>query len=230
VKNFKNLKVVILAGGLGTRLGNLTKKIPKPMVEIFGEPLICHIIKIYQKYEFSNFIILTGYKSKVIEKYFKNNKKIKVINTGIKTFTGSRLKKIHKHINDRFFLTYGDGLSSIDIKKLYLNHLKNKKQITMTAVHPPSRFGELHLKGNKLISFDEKPQMARGWINGGFFVVEKEFFNNISKNKNQMLEKEPLQKAFKLNQLNIYKHQNFWKCIDNQRDLTELKSILKKNK
>ena len=230
MKNFKNLKVVILAGGLGTRLGSITKTIPKPMVEIFGEPLICHIIKIYQKYELSNFIILTGYKSKIIEKYFKNNKKIKVINTGIKTFTGSRLKKIHKHINDRFFLTYGDGLSSIDIKKLYLNHLKNKKQITMTAVHPPSRFGELHLKGNKLISFDEKPQMARGWINGGFFVVEKEFFNNISKNKNQMLEKEPLQKVFKLNQLNIYKHQNFWKCIDNQRDLIELKNILKKNK
>ena len=97
----------------------------------------------------------------------------------------------------------------------------------MTAVHPPSRFGELHLKGNKLISFDEKPQMARGWINGGFFVVEKEFLNNISKNKNQMLEKEPLQKAFKLKQLNIYKHQNFWKCIDNHRDLIELKNILK---
>ena len=138
--------------------------------------------------------------------------------------------KLKNELKNTFMLTYGDGLSNIDLNKLLKFHKKNKKKITMTAVHPPSRFGELHLKGNKLISFDEKPQMARGWINGGFFVVEKEFFNNISKNKNQMLEKEPLQKAFKLNQLNIYKHQNFWKCIDNQRDLTELKSILKKNK
>ena len=228
--DFKDLQVVILAGGLGTRLGDITKKIPKPMVKVLGKPLISHIIKIYKKYKLHDFIILSGYKSRIIENYFQKNKNVKVINTGVKTFTGSRIKKIQNHIKDRFFLTYGDGIGPINIKKLYSSHLKNKKQITMTAVHPPSRFGELTIKGSKLITFNEKPQMASGWINGGFFLVEKKFLDHVSKKKNQMLEREPLQKAFKLNQLNVFKHEKFWKCVDNQRDLIELNKVLKKNK
>ena len=178
------MKVVILAGGFGTRLSEYTHKIPKPMVKIGKYPIIHHIINLYLKYGYNDFLIAGGYKYKFIQNYFKKvkikNINIKVINTGLNSLTATRLLKLRKYLsNSSFMLTYGDGLSSVNLKKLFKFHSTQKKLLTLTAVHPPARFGELKLVKNTVKSFKEKPQLNDGWINGGFFVVEPKFFQFI---------------------------------------------------
>ena len=228
------MKVVILAGGLGSRLSEYTKKIPKPMVKIGNEPLISHIIKLYIKYGFNDFIVAGGYKYKIIENYFNNykNKKIKirVVNTGLNALTGSRILKLKKYLNNEtFMMTYGDGISDVNLRKLLKYHEDNRKILTLTAVHPQARFGELIIKKNLVKEFNEKPQLQKGWINGGFFVVEPDIFKFLSK-KNQMLEREPITKLVKNKNLIAYKHNKFWFCMDTLRDKIVLENIYKKNK
>ena len=233
-KSLQDIKVVILAGGLGSRLSELTKKIPKPMVTIDNKPIIEHIINLYTKHGFKNFIIAGGYKYKIIKKFFKENKKdeikINVVNTGLHSLTGTRILKLKKYLDkSTFMFTYGDGLSDVNLKKLLKYHIKNKKILTLTAVHPPARFGELELKKNIVNRFNEKPQLQKGWINGGFFVINKKFINYIEK-YSTYLEKSPLEKAAKKNQLYAFKHDGFWQCMDTKRDKDNLEEILKTKK
>lgn len=223
------MKVVILAGGFGTRLSEYTHKIPKPMVKIGKYPIIQHIISLYLKYGYNDFLIAGGYKYKYIQNHFKKikikNANIEVINTGLNSLTATRLLKLKKYLSkSTFMLTYGDGLSDINLKKLLDFHLENKKLLTLTAVHPPTRFGELKLIKNTVKSFKEKPQLNEGWINGGFFVVDPGFFNFISM-KNQMLEREPIQKATKEKKVAAFKHEGFWQCMDTLRDKLLLNKI-----
>ena len=227
------MKAVILAGGRGTRLAEYTKLVPKPMVKIKGKPIITYIIKHFYNYGVREIIIASGYKHKIINRYFKKvilfkDLKIRVINTGLNTLTGKRISKLKKYFNknENFFLTYGDGISNINLSKLLKFHNNHKKIATLTAVHPPARFGELKLKKNKLIKFDEKPQLTSGWINGGFFVLNKNFFNFLN-NKNVMLEREPIQKLIKKKNLMSFKHNGFWMCMDTPRDKKVLEKVLK---
>jgi len=227
------MKVVILAGGLGTRISEYTQTIPKPMVNVAGKPLILHIMEHYSKYNYKDFYIALGYKGHVIKKFFNRkfyNWNINLIETGQKTMTGGRLKRLKKYLkNERFFLTYGDGVSNINIKNLLKFHLKNKKLITMSAVRPPARFGALKLSGKYVTYFKEKSKLDEGWINGGFFVVEPKFIDLI-KNDNSFLERQPLEIATKKKQLLAYRHHGFWQCMDTKRDKDHLEEILKKNK
>ena len=197
------MKAIILAGGKGTRLGELTKLIPKPMVKIRNKPIIIYIIEHFFRYGVDEIIIASGYKHQIIKDYFRNKrfykkKNIKIVNTGLNSLTGKRIKKLKKYLskNENFFVTYGDGVSDINLNKLLRFHIKNKKIATLTAVHPPARFGELELSGSKLVKFDEKPQLTKGWINGGFFVFNSKIFNYLG-NKNEMLEREPVQRLLK---------------------------------
>jgi len=227
------MKVVILAGGFGTRLSEYTKTIPKPMVEIAGKPMLFHIMKHYASFGFKNFYIALGYKGKVIKKFF--NKKffdwnIKLIETGKNTMTGGRLKRLKKHLKkETFMMTYGDGLSNLNLKKLLKFHKKNKKFVTLTAVRPPARFGVIKLTGNKVSYFKEKSKLDDGWIIGGFFVMEPQFLNYI-KNDNTYLEREPLEKLTRKKQLAAFRHDGFWQCMDTKRDKDKLEKILKRKK
>ncbi len=226
------MKVVILAGGKGTRLAEYTKTIPKPMVKIGNLPILRHIINYYKSFGFNEFIIATGYKSNIISNYFKSHKKlkVKVVNTGKETLTGLRIKKLEKFLkNETFMLTYGDGLSNVDLKKLLKVHKEKKKVLTLTAVHPPARFGEIEIKNGLVSKFDEKPQLQKGWINGGFFVCDKNIFKFLNK-KNVMLERDPIQKLVKYKNLGVYKHKKFWFCMDTLRDKNVLEELLKKKK
>ncbi len=227
------MKVIILAGGKGTRLSEYTQSIPKPMVKIGGKPIIQHIIDYYYKYNFNDFIIAAGYKHSIISQYFKKKKlkkiKIQVVNTGLNSLTGTRLKKLRNYLTKTFMVTYGDGLSDINLNKLIKFHKINKKKITVTAVHPPARFGELQIKGNLVDRFKEKPQLQKGWINGGFFVMEPSFLSFIG-NDNVMLERNPINKAVKQKMLAAYKHNKFWYCMDTLRDKKSLENMIKKNK
>ena len=224
------MKVVILAGGLGTRISEYTKTIPKPMIKVNGKPLIYHIMKWYSKFGFKDFYIPLGYKGYVIKNYFQKKKlgwNINLIDTGRNTMTGGRIKRLKKILKDEtFMLTYGDGLSNVNLKKLYNFHKKNKKMITVTAVRPPARFGHLKIKKNIVSYFKEKSHTDEGWINGGFFVINGKFIDQI-KNDNTVLEKEPLEKACKKRNLVAFKHHGFWQCVDTKRDLDRLKKILK---
>jgi glucose-1-phosphate cytidylyltransferase len=168
------MKVIILCGGIGSRLAEETKLIPKPMVKIGNLPILLHIIKIYKHYGFNEFILATGYKSSIIENYFKNKKNIKCVYTGKNTLTGGRLLKLKKFFRngENFMLTYGDGLTNQNIKKLVNFHIKHKKIATMTTVKPPARFGEVFLKGSRITKFEEKSQLNENWINGGFFCIQ----------------------------------------------------------
>ena len=242
------MKVVILAGGFGSRLSEYTEIIPKPMVKIGNDPILMHIIKIYAKFGYNDFYIALGYKSDVIINYFMKYKysekinnsndenitsyqlddlklKINLIHTGKNSMTGGRLKRIEKYIGkQRFMLTYGDGLSDINLHALSEFHTSHGKLATVTAVRPPARFGVLQLNGDKVISFKEKSQLDEGWINGGFFIIEPEFFSFI-KNDETFLEREPLEKAALLDQLRAYKHNGFWQCMDTKRDKDKLESM-----
>ena len=223
------MKVVILAGGYGTRMSDYKKTIPKPMVKINGLPMIVHIMKHYSSYGFNDFYIAYGYKGKILQDYFKKrffNWNIKLINTGLKTMTGGRLKKIAPYLKDEtFLLTYGDGLANVNIKKTIEFHKKNKKLVTVTAVRPPARFGLLKMKGNKVIHFKEKPQSSEGWINGGFFIMEFDFLKFI-KGNSSILEKSPLENVQKKGQLCAFKHYGFWKCMDTKRDKDQLSEMM----
>ena len=224
------MKVVILAGGLGSRLSEYTKILPKPMVKVLGTPIIVRIIKNYVKYGFKEFLIASGYKSKIIEKYFQKNYKnlkIRVVNTGLKTMTGGRIKRLSKILNNEsFLLTYGDGVSNVNIKNLVKFHKEKKNLVTLTAVRPPARFGGVRISGSKVKYFKEKSSLDEGWINGGFFVIESKFLNFI-KNDLTVLERGPLERVCKLNKLGAYKHQGFWQCLDTIRDKIILEQKLK---
>ena len=227
------MKIVILAGGLGTRISEYTKTIPKPMIKINNKPLILLIMQHYAKYGYKDFYIALGYKGKIIKKYFENKKisnwNINLIDTGLKTMTGGRLKRLEKHLKDQtFLLTYGDGVSNVNIKKLVKFHKKNKKTVTLTAVRPPARFGAIKLKGNKVSYFKEKSKMDEGWINGGYFVMEPKIFDYL-KNDKTFLEREPMEKVSKKKQLVAFKHYSFWQCVDTIRDKEILEKLLKKN-
>mgnify|MGYP001378193542 CR=1 FL=1 len=229
------MKVIILAGGLGTRISEYTKSVPKPMILINKVPILVHIMDHFSRFGFRDFIIATGYKGSVIKKYFKkcNFKEwnIKIVNTGKKTMTGGRLKRLEKFLKkkEEFFLTYGDGVSNVNLKKLVNFHKRNKKLVTLTAVRPPARFGYLKIKGNLVNYFKEKTATDEGWINGGFFVINPKFLKYI-KDDQTFLEKEPLEKITKKKQLSAYKHKSFWHCMDTIRDKRKLDKILKNKK
>ena len=239
------MKILILAGGMGTRISEYTKTIPKPMIKLGKIPILIHIMKLYVKWGYKDFYIASGYKSEIIKKFFKNFKKnnkkfifnidkketcnVTIINSGLKTMTGGRVKFIGRFLNnnENFMFTYGDGLCNVNLRKLELFHNRKNKLITVTAVRPPARFGEIILnKNQEVTSFKEKPQVTNGWINGGFFIANKKFLKYIGK-KSTILEKEPLEKATKNRQLNAYKHFGFWKCMDTKRDKDELEHLVK---
>ena len=228
-----NMKVVILAGGFGTRLSEYTNTIPKPMVKINGKPILLHIIKFYAKYGFKNFYIALGYKGEIIRKSFEkkfSNLNINLIDTGKNTMTGGRLKRLKKYIGkETFMMTYGDGLCDVNLNKLLKFHKRNKKLATLTAVRPPARFGAVKLKGHYVNHFKEKSSLDEGWINGGFFVIEPEFLKFI-KNDSTYLEREPLEKISQKKQLVAFKHKGFWQCMDTKRDKDKLDKILKSKK
>jgi len=229
------MRVVILSGGKGTRISEYTKEIPKPMIRIANEPILSHIIKIFQSYNFNEIIIAAGYKKKIIENFYKNKKNfsnIKVVDTGKNTMTGGRLLRLKKFFNknENFFMTYGDGLSNINLKKLKKFHLKHKKLATVTAVRPPIRFGELSVGNNNIVKkFEEKPQLKSGWINGGFFILNSQVFNYI-KNDKTVFEREPMEKLANKKNLVAYKHKSFWKCVDTLKDKLYLDEIYKNKK
>lgn len=246
------MKVIILAGGFGTRLSEYTDLIPKPMVLIGENPILWHIMKIYAKYNHNDFFVALGYKSEYVKDYFLHYKalssdftidlksgklssddksdinwKVTLVNTGLNSMTGGRVKRLRDYIgNETFLLTYGDGLTDINIDKLIEFHHSHGKMVTVSAVHPIARFGELSLKGDKVISFDEKPQTKQGWINGGYFVIEPDFFDLID-GDNTVLEKEPLETAAKMGELVAYKHGGFWQCMDTKRDKDTLEEMYK---
>ena len=224
------MKVVILAGGLGTRMSEITKTIPKPMVKINNKPILIHIMNHFSKAGFNEFYIALGYKGNVIKNFFKKNKfkwKINLIETGKNTMTGGRLKRMQKHLKtDCFFMTYGDGISNVNLKKLLKFHKKNNKIATLTAVRPPARFGSIKIKGNLVKVFKEKSKLDEGWINGGFFVFEPNIFKYI-KNDKTYLERDPLENISKKKELLAYKHKGFWQCMDTKRDKDLIEKILK---
>jgi len=224
------MKVIILAGGLGTRISEYTKRIPKPMILVNQTPILVHIMKHYYSYGFNEFIIATGYKGNVIKKYFKENKfknwKINVVDTGKNTMTGGRLKRLNKLLNKSktFFLTYGDGLSNINLHKLFKFHKKHNKIGTISAVRPPARFGFIKLQKNKVNCFREKSNLDRGWINGGYMIFNKKIFKYL-RNDKTYLEQDPLEKLSNMGQLYAFRHYGFWQCMDTLRD----KELLEKS-
>ncbi len=228
------MKCVILAGGKGTRISELSKSMPKPMIKILGKPIIFRIIMHYYKFGFNDFIIAAGYKKNYLKDYFKKKKfkdiKINVVDTGLNTMTGGRLKRLKRYLkNETFMLTYGDGLSNVNIKKLINFHKKNKKIATLTAVRPPARFGAIRINGNRIKYFKEKSKLDVGWINGGFFVFDSKIFKFIKGDKTY-LEREPLQKISKQGELYAFKHDGFWQCMDTVRDKEILEENLKRKK
>lgn len=244
------MKVVILAGGFGTRLAELTGEIPKPMVPVGGKPILWHIMNHYAKFGYNEFVLALGYKAEIIKHYFLNypslnsdfticmktgavewhnrveqNWKVTLVDTGLNSMTGGRLGRLRSVLADEtFMLTYGDGLSDVDIAGLQNFHKKNNKMVTVTTVHPGARFGELDIEKNEVKSFKEKPQTSQGWINGGFFVIEPEFLDLIVSD-DIILEKEPLEKVASIGQLNAFKHEGFWQCMDSVRDRNYLEDL-----
>ena len=223
------MKVVILAGGFGTRLAEETHQLPKPMIKIGEDPIISHIIKHFRKFNFDKVVICAGYKKDNIEKYFLNEQNIQVVDTGLNTQTAARIKKIKEFINDdeNFFMTYGDGLSNVNINELLSFHKKNNKIATLTAVRPIPRFGHITLKDDKVIKFKEKDFLSEGWINGGFFVLNKKVFNYINDKEDCIFEREPLENLSKDGELMAFKHEGFWHPIDTLRDKNFLNDLFK---
>jgi glucose-1-phosphate cytidylyltransferase len=225
------MKLVIFAGGYGTRISEESDYIPKPMVKIGKKPILWHIIKYYSVFGFSNFIICAGYKIEVLKEYFKNNKakfekswNIKIVNTGKNSNTGERLKRVEKYLDNTFCLTYGDGLSNVNIKKLVQFHKKNKTIATLITVKPIPHYGKIQFKGNIVTKFFEKDQKKENWINAGFFVCEKEIFKYLKK-KNSIFETDVLPVLAKRKKLLAYKHKKFWYCMDTLRDKRHLNNL-----
>ena len=232
------MKVIILAGGYGTRLTEYTNDIPKPMVKIGKEPILTHIMRIFSSFGFNNFIIATGYKQELIYDFYKDSIKIQkefpnleIVDTGKDTMTGGRILKLKPYFdeNENFFMTYGDGLSNVDLNKLKKFHDSHGKLATVTAVHPPVRFGELKIENDKVLKFEEKPKSESTWINGGFFVLNYKVFDYIQ-DDNTLFEKKPLEKLAKEGNLMSFKHEGFWKCMDNMGDKMSLEKMLNENK
>ena len=246
------MKVVILAGGFGSRLSEETEIKPKPLVEIGGRPILWHIMKLYSYWGFNDFIILTGYLSHLIKDYFLNyytrysditidmsTNSVEILNhrnepwkvtmlyTGPNTMTGRRISQAREMIgNERFALTYGDGISDVNLKEVLQNHIDSGKIATVTAVQPVGRFGVLGINEQNIVThFKEKPKGDSDWINGGFFFLEPEVFNYIVPSKDTVFEKEPMQQLAEEGQLNAYKHQGFWKAMDTLRDKNELTEL-----
>ena len=244
------MKVVILAGGFGTRLSEYTDVIPKPMVSIGGKPILWHIMNHYASYGHNDFYIALGYKSEVIKDYFiryyetnsdftidlsngdievhnksKINWKVTLVNTGLDSMTGGRLKRLKEFVGlETFMLTYGDGLSNVNINSLVNFHNNHNKMVTLTSVRPQARFGELKLVDDKVINFSEKPSMHDGWINGGYFVINPQFLDYID-GDDTILEKKPLETVAGEGRLMAFKHDGFWQCMDTKRDRDLLETL-----
>ena len=244
------MKVILLAGGFGTRLTEYTETLPKPMVRIGGKPILWHIMKTYAHFGHTNFYIALGYKAEVIKEYFLHYKtmnadftvdlgegtvtshkldeldwKVTLVDTGLHTMTGGRVRRMKPYIgNETCLLTYGDGLSNVDLNQLITFHKSHGKMITVTAVHPGARFGELEMKEEQVTSFQEKPQTGQGWINGGYFVIEPEFFELIDEDMT-ILEKKPLERAAQMGELMAFRHKGFWQCMDTKRDRDNLEEF-----
>ncbi|MFC1648704.1 glucose-1-phosphate cytidylyltransferase [Nanoarchaeota archaeon] len=238
------MKVAILAGGKGSRLAEETSIRPKPMVEIGGKPILWHIMKHYSAYGFNEFVIALGYKGEYIKKYFADfcrlsgdmkvdlengtietnghermNWKVQLVDTGMETQTGARIKKLAPYIgNEAFMLTWGDGVSDVNLHELLRFHRNHGKIATMTAVRPPARYGHLDMHGDKIVKFTEKSQLHEGWINGAFFVLEPEIFNYLDDNEKTIWERAPLENLAKDGQLMAYRHKGFWQCMDTLRE------------
>lgn len=237
------MKVILLAGGFGTRLSEYTGVIPKPMVLVGDKPILWHIMQLYARYGHKDFYIALGYKAEVIKEYFLNYRelnsdfsidlasgdvtphrmddvdwKITLAHTGNESMTGGRILRMRDFIGDNpCLVTYGDGVADINLDALLDFHKSHGKMVTVSAVRPVARFGELEIESDRVISFKEKPQLHEGWINGGFFVFEPEFFDLIEGDKT-ILEREPLEKAAEMGELMAYKHDGFWACMDTKRD------------
>ena len=226
------MKAVILAGGYGTRISEESYLKPKPMIEIGGKPILWHILKTYSKYDVNEFIICCGYKGEQIKEYFtkldSTSWDIQLVDTGLDTLTGGRLKRIQDHIDDTFCVTYGDGLSDIDISRLISFHKEKKKLATLTAIHPPERFGVLNLSGDYVTEFHEKHSGMDSWINGGFFVFEPGIFDYLQDDLT-ILEKTPLETLAKEKKLAAFKHNGFWYPMDTQRDKKHLENLWSSN-
>ena len=247
------MKTVILCGGLGTRLSEETDIKPKPMVEIGDRPILWHIMKIYGQYDYNKFVLALGYKGEKIKEYFINynnltsdltvnlkngnvsksntindNWEVQMIDTGIKSMTGGRINRLEKLLrpDDRFMMTYGDGLGDINIRELVSFHKEHGKIATMVAVRPPARFGSMTFSKNQVLEFKEKPQTGEGWINGGFFIFESEIFKYLH-GDDTVLEADPLERLASDGQLMAYKHNGFWQCMDTLRDKIYLNKIFK---
>lgn len=244
------MKVIILAGGFGTRLSEYTEAIPKPMVSIGGRPILWHIMKTYAHYGHNDFHLALGYKAEVIKEYFLHYRslnadftvdlgngdiashqtdeidwKVTLVHTGLESMTGGRVKRMQSYIgNEPFLLTYGDGVANIDINALVDFHHSHGKMVTVSAVHPGARFGELDMEGDRVASFKEKPQTTQGWINGGYFVIEPEFFDLIE-GDSTILERAPLEKAAEMGELMAFRHDGFWQCMDTKRDRDSLEEM-----
>jgi len=228
------LKAVILAGGYGTRISEESHLKPKPMIEIGGMPLLWHIMKIYSHYGINEFVICCGYKGDMIKEYFSKFDfplwNVQLVDTGLNTMTGGRIKRIQNHIDDTFCVTYGDGVSDVNINDLILFHKEKKSLATLTAIHPPERFGVLELSGNNVVEFHEKHQEESSWINGGFFVFEKEIFDYIKNGDSTTLERTPFETLAKEKKLTAFKHEGFWHPMDTLRDKKHLGNLWTSNK
>jgi glucose-1-phosphate cytidylyltransferase len=222
------MQVVILAGGLGTRLSEETDLIPKPMVKIGNIPILLHIMNFYSSFGHKDFIVALGYKSEVIIEYFENNKNselnITLVDTGLDTSTGGRIKLLEDQLDDEFMLTYGDGLSNVNIDDLIEHHKRFGKIATVTAVRPPARFGTIETSNGVVTKFAEKDPQDAGWINGGFFCLNKKVCNFIS-NSSTSFESEPLNHLVKIQELSAYEHHGWWQPMDTLRDKRALESV-----
>jgi glucose-1-phosphate cytidylyltransferase len=249
------MKVIILAGGFGTRLSEHTEIIPKPMVTVGGRPILWHIMKTYAHFGHKDFHLALGYKAEIIKEYFLHYRslnadftvnlssgvvdphevedidwRVTLVDTGFESMTGGRVKRMQSFIgNETFMLTYGDGVADIDIDALLKFHKSHGKMVTVSAVHPGARFGELEIKKQQVISFKEKPQVTKGWINGGYFVCEPEFFDFIVGDQT-ILEHEPLEKVAAMGELMAYHHDGYWQCMDTKRDRDNLEELWESNK
>ena len=251
------MKVVILAGGYGTRLGRRTELIPKPLVEIGNKPILWHIMKIYSHYGYNDFIICLGYRGEVIKDYFyhyemltndftvdlsngnieiykeneSDNWKVTLVDTGLNTLKGGRLKRIEKYLDPEMnMLTYGDGVCDININQLVEFHKSHGKLITITGVHAPSRFGELLVENGKVLSFQEKPQTSSGLINGGFMVFNNEFLDYLTLDEKCDLELGAIEELTNKGEVMVYNHKENWECMDTERDVEHLNYLWMKNK
>ncbi len=244
------MKVILLAGGFGTRLSEYTDLVPKPMVPIGGRPILWHIMKNYAHFGHKDFYVALGYKASVIKEYFLNYRalnadftvnlatgevaphqidpvdwRVTLVHTGDESMTGGRVKRMGAYVGDEtFMLTYGDGVANVDLDALLRFHRSHGKMVTVTAVRPAARFGELGIIEDRVDTFQEKPQMHEGWINGGFFVIEPRFLDLIE-GDGTMLERQPLEKAARMGELMAYKHDGFWHCMDTKRDHDLLESL-----